>query len=102
MRNLILCTACLLAAGTAAAPAMATQAATAAAVNQVAAVTGGAACDARYYGYLVGKGLDEARSVDGTNYRVLAAGAARGDANPKRMTIVYDARSNRITEVGCG
>ena len=62
----------------------------------------GATCDAKYYAYLVGKGLDEARSIDGTNYRMLTEGSERGDLNPKRMTIVYNAKSNVITEVGCG
>jgi hypothetical protein len=66
------------------------------------AASGKSTCDAKYYGYLVGKGLDEARSVEGSNYRMLTQGSARGEADPKRMTIVYDAKSNQIVEVGCG
>jgi hypothetical protein len=80
---------------------MATQAAAAAAVNQLASASP-ATCDAKYYNYLVGKGLDEARAVDGINYRVLPANGARGEPNPKRMTIVFDPRSNQIIEVACG
>lgn len=60
-----------------------------------------ATCDAKYFGHLVGQGLDSARSIDGVNYRVLPAGANAGEANPKRMTIKVDAK-NVITEVGCG
>ncbi len=101
MRILILCSACLLAAG-ATAPAVAVQASTVAAANQLASATARPVCDAKYYGYLVGKGLDEARSVEGTNYRVLSSDSARGAANPKRMTIIYDSKSNQITEVACG
>ncbi len=59
-------------------------------------------CDAKYYGYLVGKGLDEARAIQAGEYRVLPANSALGEANPKRMTILYDSRSNVITEVACG
>lgn len=66
------------------------------------AAKGAASCDAKYYGYLVGKGVDEARSIEGSNYRMLSAGTDRGEANPKRMTVVFDAKSNRIVEVGCG
>ena len=80
---------------------MATQASAAAAASQVASAAS-ATCDAKYYNYLVGRGLDEARAVEGINYRVLSAGSSRGDANPKRMTIVFDPRSNLITEVACG
>ena len=93
MHNRILRSACLLIVGSGAAPAVAAQAAPASARP---------ACDAKYYNYLVGKGLDEARSIEGSNYRVLSSGTARGEANPKRMTIVYDPQSNQITEVACG
>ena len=62
----------------------------------------GASCDAKYYGYLVGKGLDDARSIEGSNYRMVTADSNRGEANLKRMTVIYDAKSNRIVEVGCG
>ena len=99
MRKLILCSSCVLALGISA-PAMATQASTAASANTVASAR--AACDARYYGYLVGHSLDDARAIEGVNYRLVSTGQARGDVNPKRMTIVYNAQSNQITEVGCG
>src|SRR4051794_36699811 len=76
--------------------------AAAAARNEVAAARQGlATCDAKYYGYLVGKSLQEARSVNG-DYRVVTQGSARGEAKPKRMTVVYDAGSNQIVEVACG
>jgi hypothetical protein len=90
MRALILCSACVLALG--AAPAMAAKSPAKSAVT----------CDARYYGYLVGKGVDEARSINGSNYRVLPNGSDRGAEQPKRMTIMVDARSNLITDVSCG
>lgn len=61
-----------------------------------------AACDAKYYSYLVSKRLDDARSIEGTNYRMITQGSDRGDVNPKRMTVVYDVKSNQIVEVGCG
>ena len=93
MHHTILRSACCLIAASGAAPAVAAQAAPA---------TARPTCDAKYYNYLVGKGLDEARSIEGSNYRVLPSGTARGDANPKRMTVVYDPRSNQITEVACG
>ena len=89
MRALILCSACVLALG--AAPAMAAKSPAKAA----------ATCDAPYYSYLVGKGLDEARSING-NYRVLPNGSARGAEQPKRMTISVDPKSNLITDVTCG
>ena len=93
MHNTILRSACFLIAASGAALAVATQAAPAAPRPT---------CDAKYYNYLVGKGLDEARSIEGSNYRVLPSDATRGEANPRRMTVVYDPRSNQITEVACG
>ena len=89
MRAFILCSACVLALG--AAPAMAAKSPAKAA----------ATCDAPYYSYLVGKGLDDARSING-NYRVLPNGSARGAEQPKRMTISVDPKSNLITDVTCG
>jgi len=77
--------------------------ASAAQPQQVASANlGRATCDAKYYGYLVGKGLEEAHSIQGGDYRVLPVNSDRGQAKPKRMTILYDSRSNVITEVGCG
>ena len=58
-------------------------------------------CDAKYYSDLVGQGIDAARSITGSNYRLLKSGADRGQTDPHRMTIVYD-QSNRIVEVDCG
>ena len=92
MRKLILCSSCVLALG-ASAPVIAAQGAPPAVRST---------CDAKYFGYLVGRSLDEARAIEGVNYRVLSATAARGAADPKRMTVVFDPASNRITEVGCG
>jgi hypothetical protein len=94
MRKLILCSSCVLALGVFAAPATAAQSNSAASAR--------AACDAKYYGYLVGHSLDEARAIEGVNYRLVSTAVARGEANPKRMTIVYNPQSNQITEVACG
>ena len=61
-----------------------------------------ATCDAKYYGYLVGKNLDAARDISGTtNYRVLAQGAQPGAAQPKRVTVTID-KQNYIVDVACG
>ena len=58
-------------------------------------------CDAKYYSDLVGQSIDAARSISGSNYRLLRSGADRGQSDPRRMTIVYD-QSNKIVEVACG
>lgn len=72
------------------------------AAKQVADASGGkASCDAKYFDYLVGKGLDQARSIGDVDYRVLPDGADPGAPQPKRMTIKVDGK-NRITEVSCG
>ena len=60
-----------------------------------------APCDAKYYSDLVGQNLDAARSISGSNYRLLRSGSDRGQPDPRRMTIVYD-QSNKIVEVACG
>jgi hypothetical protein len=60
-----------------------------------------ATCDAKFYDYLVGKNLDEARDVSGTsNYRVLSQGVDPGAPQPKRMTLTVDKR-NQIVDVAC-
>jgi hypothetical protein len=103
MRNSILLGACLLVCTGVSGPASAQDGTSAAAsANTVASATTRAPCDAKYYGYLVGGSIDQARSIEGSNYRLLSAGSPRGDANMKRMTIVYDPKSNQITEVACG
>lgn len=89
MRNMMLCSTLLLVAG-AAVPATAQDA------------SSRATCDARYYGDLVGRGVDEARSIQNSDYRLLASGAARGAAKPKRMTITFDPASRQILSVDCG
>ena len=59
--------------------------------------------DAKYYDYLVGKNLDQARDISGTaNYRLLSAGVAPGTQQPKRMTITVDPKKNQILDVACG
>jgi hypothetical protein len=58
-------------------------------------------CDAKYYDYLFGKNLDEARGISGSNYRVLPQGTDAGAAQPKRMTLTVD-KKNQIVEVACG
>ena len=93
MRKLVYLTLCVIAAGSAAGPASAKQAASSS--DKVAT------CDAKYFNYLVGRGIDEARSISGVDYRVLANGADGGAANPKRMTIKVDSR-NTIVDVSCG
>jgi hypothetical protein len=89
MRNLMLLSACLLTLTGASAPA--------AAAKDSARTT----CDARYYSYLVGKGVEEARNITGT-YRLINAGAARGEADAKRMTITVNPKSSLIIDVSCG
>ena len=91
MRMLMLCGTALLMAGGAAAP-----------VGAKGASQAAATCDARYYSDLVGRGVDEVRSIQGSDYRVLASGAARGVEKPKRMTITFDPASRQILSVDCG
>lgn len=93
MRIFVLCAASF-ALIAAAAPAVPKQNASASSVAR-------ATCDARYYDYLVGKNLDEARNIGTTNYRVLAQGARPGAADPRRMTVVVD-KMNLIVYVACG
>jgi hypothetical protein len=66
----------------------------------VASAKSAAACDAKYYAYLVGKGVDEARAIEGADYRVVPASAQADQAQPQRMTIKVD-NKNRIVEVAC-
>jgi len=92
MRRFVMCIASVTL--VAAAPAPAAQ-------SQNSSSTSRSTCDAKYYDYLVGKNLDSAREISGTaNYRVLAQGAAAGDAQPKRMTVTVDKR-NLIVDVSC-
>ena len=92
MRKIIFGVATLLSASIAAAPALASE-----------TVSGSAKtpCDAKYYSDLVGQSIDAARSISGSNYRLLPSGADRGQSDPRRMTIVYD-QSKKIVEVACG
>ena len=97
MRKLMLCSACL-ALGFAPAGALAKNPQLAAAGSSTRA-----SCDAKYYDYLVGKNLDQARDISGTaNYRVLSTGSAPGAQQPKRMTITVDPKKNQILDVACG
>ena len=91
MRKLVLCSSFLLIAGVAAAPAAAKD-----------SDASRATCDAKYFDDLVGKGMEELRSVQGSNYRVLNQGSARGAANPKRMTVTVNPTSRTIVAVDCG
>jgi len=91
MRTLIVLSAVLVAVGTATSPAAA-----------VAKPTTADACDAKYYSYLVGRDVTETRSITGADYRVLPAGGARTATKAKRLTFLYDKRSNRIVDVACG
>jgi len=93
MRRFVMCIASVTL--VAAAPAPAAQ-------SQNSSAASRSTCDAKYYDYLVGKNLDQARDISGTaNYRVLAQGAAAGAAQPKRMTVTIDKR-NSIVDVSCG
>ena len=97
MRKLMLCSACL-ALGFAPAGALAKG-------SQLASADASAraSCDAKYYDYLVGTNLDQARDISGTaNYRLLSAGVAPGTQQPKRMTITVDPKKNQILDVACG
>src|SRR4029453_16779764 len=77
MVKLVLCSSLLLIAGTTATPV-------------AAAGTDQSTCDAKYFSDLVGKGMEQARDIQGSNYRMLNVGSARGAVNPKRMTITVD------------
>ena len=93
MRRFVMCIASVTLVAAAPAPAAQSQGSSAASRST---------CDAKYYDYLVGKNLDNARDISGTAYyRVLAQGAAAGDAQPKRMTVTIDKR-NQIIDVSCG
>ena len=69
--------------------------------SQVASRSSASTCDAKYYGYLVGKSLDAARDIDTSNYRVIPQGANTGPPQATRMTVVID-KSNQIVAVDCG
>ncbi|WP_156029850.1 hypothetical protein [Sphingomonas sp. URHD0057] len=91
MRRFVMCIASFTLVAAAPAPAAQSQSSSAASRST---------CDAKYYDYLVGKNLDSARDISGTNYRVLAQGAAAGAAQPKRMTVTVD-KGNQIVDVSC-
>jgi len=95
MPNLILVTASLLVVAGAADAAVARGAAVATAPEK-------ATCAAKYYDYLVGRDLTETRAITADDYRAVASDAAAPAQKPKRVTFIYDKKSNRITEVGCG
>jgi len=59
-------------------------------------------CDARYFSDLVGKGMEQAHDIQGSDYRVVNVGSARGAAKPKRMTITVDPAKRTIVAVDCG
>lgn len=67
-----------------------------------AAAVDNSTCDARYFSDLVGKGMEQARDIQGSDYRVLNVGSARGAAKPKRMTITVDPAKRTIVAVDCG
>lgn len=95
MRKLVLLSSCLMAAGVVAAPAMAKE-------NQLASASAQATCDAKYYTYMVGKDVSETRQINADDYRALPSGAAAGESKPRRVTFLYDKKSNRIVDVACG
>lgn len=57
-------------------------------------------CGLRYYRYLVGKSMEEARNVGDEDYRIVTD-ANSGTRNPKRLTVLID-KSNIIQKVMCG
>ena len=65
-----------------------------------AASVGDAACGAGNYSYLVGRPVPDAREITDREYRLALGGAAAVRAD--RVTLLYDAQSQRITEVRCG
>jgi hypothetical protein len=97
MRHLALLSASLLAFAGATAPAAA-----AAKGATLASASDKATCAAKYYDYMVGKDLTETRQITADDYRAVASGVAATVQNPKRVTFVYDAKSNKITGVACG
>ena len=89
MLKFVLCSSLLLVAGASAAPVSAKDAKA-------------SSCDARYFDDLVGKGMEQAKSIEGSNYRILSVGSPRGAENPKRMTITVNPTSRTIVAVDCG
>lgn len=57
-------------------------------------------CGASEYRYLLGKSIEEAHSISGYNYRIVANPS--GASDQRRLTIVIDPRSNIIQQVACG
>ena len=97
MRTLILLGAALIAGGTMAGPAAAATATTSPAAKPKPADT----CDAKYYSYLVGRDMAETATING-DYRVLPGSVAPPATRAKRLTFLYDKKSNRIVDVACG
>lgn len=58
-------------------------------------------CGLRYYRFLIGKPMEEARNVSGEDYRVVTD-ANSGTRNPKRLTVLIERGSNIIQKVMCG
>ena len=100
MKKLIWLSPCLaLSACAATAPSVAPSAAPAAPAVASAGATG-AACGATNYAYLVGRPMTDAREISDRDYRLAAGGAEASRAN--RITLTYDATTQRITDIRCG
>lgn len=59
-----------------------------------------ASCSAGNYRYLVGRPVPDARDITDREYRIALSGAAATLAS--RVTLIYDAQTQRITEIRCG
>ena len=67
----------------------------------VAKSNSGDTCNAKSNAFLVGQDVAEAQKI-WDSYRLIETGANAGPAQPKRLTIVYDKATQRITSVSCG
>ena len=85
MRKFVMISVCALAAGSLAGPA--------------AAKT--PKCEAKYYGYLVGKDISETQVISSGDYRLVRSDSALAAGKPGQMTIRYDKGTNRIVTVSC-
>jgi hypothetical protein len=85
MRKFVVISICALAAGSIAGPAAAKA----------------PKCEAKYYGYLVGKDISEAQTISSGEYRLVRSDRALAAGKPGQMTIRYDNATNRIVTVSC-
>ena len=64
------------------------------------AAIAGDACRSNNYSYLVGRPMTDAREIADRDYRLAAGAVAATRAN--RVTLIYNAQTQRITDIRCG